>query len=65
MVCGLLNLIGLYYSLAYKEHFSMYVYSFMGVTKMVSLINIFSAQSCMSVGKSGHERVKIVTLLYS
>ena len=29
----------------------------MGVTKMVSLINTFSAQSCMSVGKSDHKRV--------
>ena len=29
----------------------------MDVTKMVSLINTFSAQSCISVGKSGHERV--------
>ena len=29
----------------------------MGVTKMVSLINTFLAQSCVSVGKSGHKRV--------
>ena len=32
----------------------------MGVTKIVSLINTFLAQSCMSVRKSGHERVKPV-----
>ena len=45
------NLIGLYFSLAYKEHFSIKkLYSFMDVTKMVSLINIFLAQICMSVG---------------
>ena len=30
----------------------------MGVTKMVSLINTFSVQLCISVGKSGHKRVK-------
>ena len=30
----------------------------MGVTRLVDLINTFSAQCCMSVGKSGHERVK-------
>ena len=31
----------------------------MGVTRIVDLINTFSAQCCMSVGKSGHERVKL------
>ena len=30
----------------------------MGVTKMVNLTNTFLAESRMSVGKSGHERVK-------
>ena len=55
MVCGLPNLIGLRYSLAYWEHL---VYSFMGATRMVDLINTFSAQCCIPVGKSGHERVK-------
>ena len=30
----------------------------MGVTEIVSLINTFSAQLCMSVRKSGHKRVK-------
>ena len=30
----------------------------MGVTKIVYLINTFSAQCCMFVGKSGNERVK-------
>ena len=29
----------------------------MDVTKLVSLINTFSAQLYMSIGKSGHERV--------
>ena len=33
------------------------MYSFIGVTRLVDLINTFSAQCCMSVGKSGHERV--------
>ena len=33
----------------------------MGVTRIVDLINTFSAQCCMSVGKSGHERVKHYT----
>ena len=31
----------------------------MGVTKIFDLINTFSAQCCMPIEKSGHERVKI------
>ena len=31
----------------------------MGVTRIVDLINTFSAQCCMSVRKSGHKRVKV------
>ena len=30
----------------------------MGATRIVDLINTFSAQCCMPVGKSGHERIK-------
>ena len=30
----------------------------MDATRIVELINTFSAQCCMSVGKFGHERVK-------
>ena len=29
-----------------------------GVTKIVDLMNTFTAQCCMSVGKSGHERIE-------
>ena len=31
----------------------------MGVTRIVDLINSFLVQCCISVGKSGHERVKM------
>ena len=37
----------------------------MGVTKMVSLINTFLAQSCMSVRKSGHETVNTTIDIFS
>ena len=36
----------------------------MGVTRIVDLINTFSAQCCMSVGKSGHERVNKAIISY-
>ena len=31
----------------------------MGLTEIVDLITTFLAQCCMSVGKSGHKRVKL------
>ena len=35
----------------------------MGVTKLVSLISIFSAHSCMFVRKSGHKRANALKVL--